>query len=160
MAKIALCIIKVHYQCGNGSFDHHAIVPSDSSLPDTPCIELAVINAEGRNVNLINFGVEQAAKESRWGSLTFNSLWRRFYIFFFSSFELFLSLNCQSKGFSYFGWIPVPPIRWASHLGIFFHKGKGLEVTENILLSRSLENLFKFGDTMYQNQTKFVILSR
>ena len=65
LAKIALCIIKVHYQCGNGSFDHHAIVPSDSSLPDTPCIELAVINAEGRNVNLINFGVEQAAKESR-----------------------------------------------------------------------------------------------
>ena len=45
LAKITSCIIKVHYQCGYGSFDQHAIPPVDPLLPDTPCIELAFINA-------------------------------------------------------------------------------------------------------------------
>ena len=45
LAKITSCTIKVHYQCGDGSFDYHAIPPMDPPLPDTPCIELAFINA-------------------------------------------------------------------------------------------------------------------
>ena len=44
-AKITSCIIKVHYQCGDGLFDQHAIPPVDPPLPDTLCIELAFINA-------------------------------------------------------------------------------------------------------------------
>ena len=45
LAKITSCIIKIHYQCGDGPFDQHAIPPVDPPLPDTPCIELAFINA-------------------------------------------------------------------------------------------------------------------
>ena len=45
LTKITLCTIKVHYQCGDGSFDHHAIPPMDPPLPDITCIELAFINA-------------------------------------------------------------------------------------------------------------------
>ena len=45
LAQITSCTIKLHYQCGDGSFDHHAISPMDPPLPDTPCIELAFINA-------------------------------------------------------------------------------------------------------------------
>ena len=44
-AKITWCIIKVHCQCGDGSFDHHAIPPMDTPLPNSPCIELAYVNA-------------------------------------------------------------------------------------------------------------------
>ena len=52
-------------------------------------------HCEDRKIYLINFGVDQASKESRWGSLTFNSFWRRFYKFSdVSVFFILLKLFC------------------------------------------------------------------
>ena len=78
LAKITSSTIKVHYQCGDGSFHHLAIPPMDPPLPDTPCIELVFITTYFDFVSDIakaekstssslphQVGVEQVAKESR-----------------------------------------------------------------------------------------------
>ena len=113
MAKITSCIIKVHYQCGDGSFDHHAIPPvkppTARHLMHWIWIYQCTLwpcqwRCENREVNLIFFGVNKRLRnrrEDHWHSILFGG---DFFILFFRTF--FLSLNCQSKGFSYFGWIP------------------------------------------------------
>ena len=66
LAKITSCIIKVYYQCDDGSFHQHTIPPMDPPLPDTPCIELSFINAHYDFVNDIAKAEKSTFELNKW----------------------------------------------------------------------------------------------
>ena len=153
MAKIALCIIKVHYQCGNGSFDHHAIVPTDP--PRVLNLQLSMQKAETSTSSTLELNKRLRNRgEDRWHSILCGVG---------STFSFFVLLNFFCLWIASLKVFPIldesqfhPSVELVTY---FFIKVRVWKLQKTSCFPAFLENLFEFGDTMYQNQTKFAILS-
>ena len=154
-AKITSCIIKVHYQCGDGLFDQHAIPPVDPPLPDTLCIELAFINAlcfmlfhimllsvtlqRQRSLphQLLSWTRAKRRGDNHWHSILCRgdsiNLVLLLHPFFFNFLHFFCCWISNVKVFPILDEYYCSINPWAGLLDRFLNKSIGLEVTENIL---------------------------